>query len=92
MERRGISLVRLWYNWYKCILSAPDLILHHATIMEADKKVLDTFTVADTAPVLVDENVPPKLSIGKKILYHLWDADQHLKSPEVRVEVALKPI
>jgi ACS family pantothenate transporter-like MFS transporter len=30
------------------------------------------------------EYVPPeKLSLGKKILYHLWDADQHLKSPEV---------
>ena len=25
-----------------------------------------------------------KIPLAKKILYHLWDADQHLKSPQVR--------
>ncbi|KAF3025507.1 hypothetical protein E8E14_007938 [Neopestalotiopsis sp. 37M] len=30
---------------------------------------------------------PEKLSLGKKILYHLWDADQHLKSPQERALV-----
>lgn len=27
----------------------------------------------------IDQNVP----LWKKFVYHLWDADQHLKSPEV---------
>lgn len=27
--------------------------------------------------------LPEKVSIWKKLLYHLWDADQHLKSPHV---------
>lgn len=31
----------------------------------------------------VEYTPPEKLSLGKKILYHLWDADQHLKSPQV---------
>ncbi|KAF6831385.1 pantothenate transporter liz1 [Colletotrichum plurivorum] len=30
---------------------------------------------------------PPNLSLGRKILYHLWDADQHLKSPQERALV-----
>ena len=30
------------------------------------------------------EEVNPPVSFWKKILYHLWDADQHLKSPEVK--------
>lgn len=28
-----------------------------------------------------------KVSLGKKILYHLWDSDQHLKSPQERALV-----
>ena len=28
-----------------------------------------------------------EVSLTKKILYHLWDADQHLKSPEERALV-----
>lgn len=27
------------------------------------------------------------VSFGKKMLYHLWDADQHLKSPQERALV-----
>lgn len=30
---------------------------------------------------------PPSLSLGRRILYHLWDADQHLKSPQERALV-----
>lgn len=30
------------------------------------------------------EDTPQRISLGKKILYKLWDADQHLKSPQVR--------
>lgn len=33
----------------------------------------------------VVEAAPQQVSLGKKILYHLWDADQHLKSPQVHV-------
>lgn len=31
------------------------------------------------------EDTPQYISLGKKILYKLWDADQHLKSPQVRL-------
>jgi ACS family pantothenate transporter-like MFS transporter len=56
--------------------------------MNADKKAY----VVDSVPastsdldVGVGEATPQKVSFGKKILYHLWDADQHLKSPQVRL-------
>jgi ACS family pantothenate transporter-like MFS transporter len=49
--------------------------------MEDDKKMAQTVTQgsvtngkAETMPILT----------GKRLLYHLWDQDQHLKSPEER--------
>ncbi|CZR50393.1 related to transporter protein [Phialocephala subalpina] len=58
--------------------------------MNADKKTY----VVDSVPastsdldVGVGEATPQKVSFGKKILYHLWDADQHLKSPQERALV-----
>lgn len=58
--------------------------------MDADKKtcVVDS-TPASTpeSEVGVGEAVPQQVSFGKKILYHLWDADQHLKSPQERALV-----
>jgi hypothetical protein len=47
-------------------------------------------TMQTVAPVEAGEVAyPEKLSLGKKILYHLWDADQHLKSPEVNQNSSL---
>lgn len=37
--------------------------------------------------VALGEVEPQKLSFGKKILYHLWDSDQHLKSAHERALV-----
>lgn len=43
--------------------------------------------IAEVHPITLEsmerDDLPPqKVSFGKKILYHLWDSDQHLKSPE----------
>ncbi|KAK6063135.1 pantothenate transporter liz1 [Seiridium cupressi] len=54
--------------------------------MTSDKH--DTTQEVATVTVGEGEYVPPeKVSWGKKILYHLWDSDQHLKSPEERALV-----
>ena len=37
----------------------------------------------ETPQVVVEAEQMEKVSIWKKLAYHLWDADQHLKSPEV---------
>lgn len=42
-------------------------------------------TTAPSASFGTLEETPLRLSWGKLILYHLWDADQHLKSPQVRL-------
>jgi ACS family pantothenate transporter-like MFS transporter len=39
------------------------------------------------ADLALGETEPQKLSLGKKILYHLWDSDQHLKSAHERALV-----
>lgn len=36
----------------------------------------------------IGETGTQQVSLGRKILYHLWDADQHLKSPEVSFDNA----
>ncbi|KAM0817772.1 hypothetical protein AB5N19_03579 [Seiridium cardinale] len=54
--------------------------------MTSDKH--DNTQEVGTVAVGEGEYVPPeKVSWGKKILYHLWDSDQHLKSPEERALV-----
>lgn len=61
--------------------------------MDGDKK---TEANSSTSPAASDVGVgvsheavapPPNLSLGRKILRHLWDADQHLKSPQERALV-----
>lgn len=53
--------------------------------MEVEKKL----NIPDPRPVEVAEGVsedvrpPHEFSFWKRMLMHLWDADQHLKSPEV---------
>ncbi|KAI1339463.1 pantothenate transporter liz1 [Xylariaceae sp. FL0016] len=48
----------------------------------------DLSRVTSTRVVAAEEALPPQnVSVFKKILYHLWDADQHLKSPEERALV-----
>lgn len=46
-----------------------------------DKKDLDTTVVQ---PLDNEHDALQKLSWKRKLLYHLWDNDQHLKSPEER--------
>ncbi|PVH89465.1 pantothenate transporter liz1 [Cadophora sp. DSE1049] len=54
--------------------------------MDSEKKTEEV--KAAPSPSVSDigivEPAPQQVSLGKKILYHLWDADQHLKSPEER--------
>lgn len=51
--------------------------------MEETKKMAQTTT--NTSAVVVGETTQEKpLSMGRRILYHLWDNDQHLKTPEER--------
>jgi ACS family pantothenate transporter-like MFS transporter len=53
--------------------------------MDTDKKNPEVNASLSTseAGVGIVEEVPKKTSFGKKLLYHLWDADQHLKSEHV---------
>ncbi|KAL2873483.1 hypothetical protein SGCOL_011326 [Colletotrichum sp. CLE4] len=58
--------------------------------MDAEKKTHEANSPTSTASdvgVGVHEDAPQKVSWGRKILYHLWDADQHLKSPQERALV-----
>lgn len=53
--------------------------------MNEDKKVDGNLSVE---PVLDSAALPPqKVSVGQKILYSLWDSDQHLKSAAERAFV-----
>lgn len=59
-------------------------------IMEASNKTHDVTSSHSGASVVevgTVQVIPEKISFGKKLLYHLWDADQHLKSPQVRLKV-----
>jgi hypothetical protein len=49
--------------------------------MEDDKKMVHTVTQGS---VTNGKSDAMPISTGKRILYHLWDQDQHLKSPEER--------
>ena len=54
--------------------------------MNTDKKNLEVSTdpaCLSDVDIGTVAAVPEKLSFGKKLLYHLWDSDQHLKSPAV---------
>ncbi|KAH9884235.1 pantothenate transporter liz1 [Xylariomycetidae sp. FL2044] len=56
--------------------------------MSAHEKDTNNMTqVTSTRVVTSEPTHPENLTIGKKILYHLWDADQHLKSSEERALV-----
>lgn len=57
--------------------------------MDLEKKTggLKAAPSPSVSDIEVVEAAPQQVSLGKKILYHLWDADQHLKSPEVHVVV-----
>ncbi|TDZ30016.1 Pantothenate transporter liz1 [Colletotrichum spinosum] len=59
--------------------------------MDKDRKQpeLDSATSAAAWDMSIgtSEDVPQQTSLGKRILYHLWDADQHLKSPQERALV-----
>lgn len=37
-----------------------------------------------TAAELAPPPPPQNVSFGRKLLYYMWDSDQHLKSPEER--------
>lgn len=69
------------------ILKSTQMATAMATLND-DKKNSDIGIA--TEPVLTSYEPPEhpeyhaKLSWGKKLLYHLWDNDQHLKSPEER--------
>jgi ACS family pantothenate transporter-like MFS transporter len=55
--------------------------------MYTDKKnpEVNASPSASESGVGIVEEVPKKTSFGKKLLYHLWDADKHLKSEHVRL-------
>jgi len=57
--------------------------------MESEKKthVVDATSAGSESDFGIMETPPPKVSFGKKLLYHLWDADQHLKSPKACVDI-----
>ncbi|CAJ2510496.1 Uu.00g133050.m01.CDS01 [Anthostomella pinea] len=56
--------------------------------MAADSKDVTEMSRVTSTRVADTEMVPPqKIGIGTRILYHIWDADQHLKSPEERALV-----
>ncbi|KAJ3950313.1 uncharacterized protein N0V96_001457 [Colletotrichum fioriniae] len=53
--------------------------------MDGEKKAHEVNSATSTASdvgVGVHEDAPQNVSWGRKVLYHLWDADQHLKSPQ----------
>jgi ACS family pantothenate transporter-like MFS transporter len=50
--------------------------------MEVDKKMAQTTTAVTV--VVCEDSQPKPISAGRKLLYHLWDNNQHLKSPEER--------
>ena len=54
--------------------------------MSSKDKQMDNDPVVS---VVLDSDRPevPKVSWGQKILYSLWDSDQHLKSPQERAFV-----
>lgn len=56
--------------------------------MDATKKDPEVVTAPLELGVGVMEVAPEKISFGKKLLYHLWDSDQHLKSPQVHLKPA----
>lgn len=53
--------------------------------MDSEKKTVGIMSApsTSTSDIGVAEAVPQKVYFGKKLLYHLWDADQHLKSSQV---------
>ncbi|KAJ0305825.1 hypothetical protein COL516b_004933 [Colletotrichum fioriniae] len=58
--------------------------------MDGEKKAHEVNSATSTASdvgVGVHEDAPQNVSWGRKVLYHLWDADQHLKSPQERALV-----
>ncbi|KUJ18712.1 pantothenate transporter liz1 [Mollisia scopiformis] len=56
--------------------------------MDKDKKNYEVNTAPSTSSYVgVSEAMPQKVPLGKQILYHLWDADQQLKSPQERALV-----
>ena len=49
-----------------------------------DKNKMPHPTATSTSIVADEEAQAQPMSLGRKILYHLWVNDQHLKSPEER--------
>ncbi|KAF5234548.1 hypothetical protein FAUST_7528 [Fusarium austroamericanum] len=53
--------------------------------MESDtKSKMEQVTTTGSVVIVTEDARPQRVSFFKNILYHLWDNDQHLKSPEER--------
>ncbi|KAH8898963.1 pantothenate transporter liz1 [Thozetella sp. PMI_491] len=59
--------------------------------MDGDKGTMKVNSRTSESPSegmgTAQQEAPQRLSFGKKLLYHLWDSDQHLKSPQERALV-----
>ncbi|KAF9769456.1 hypothetical protein IL306_013120 [Fusarium sp. DS 682] len=68
-----------YMNWVSAALDSTLLN------MESKTKLAEATTTAGSNVSVVFEDAQPRpTSPFKRLLYHLWDNDQHLKSPEER--------